>query len=202
MKKQKEIVDKSQTSNLSERLNSAVTGINNRIVEEDKKVILHRRAKDLSKPLISETKGTSFEYVQFALANELYGIEKECIKEVFTIKDLTVLPCVPAFIIGIINYRGRILSVIDMKKFYDLPDAGITEMNYIIILQNKDLEFGILADRIIGVAKAYMDELQKTLPTLKGIREEFLKGITPERVIILDQNKILNDERLIINEQV
>jgi purine-binding chemotaxis protein CheW len=202
MKKQIDTKNKGGISKAVDRLKEAISSNQQNTNDVDIKAILRRRANDLSKALPKETKGSYFEYIQFALADEIFGIEKEFVKEVFFLKDLTPLPCVPNFIVGIINNRGKILSVIDLKKFYDLPDAGITELNSVILLQNNQLEFAILTDKILGVAKAYKDELLKTLPTLKGIREDFLKGITPERVIILDQNKILNDERLIINEQV
>jgi len=202
MKTQKELNNSGKIENIGERLNAALFMIQAREQIIDTKSILKLRAKELAKSLPSETRGEYFEYIQFGLASELFGIEKKFIKEVFPLKDLTPLPCVPAFVIGIINVRGKIISVIDLKKLYDLPDAGITELNRVIILQHNQLEFGILADRILGVEKAYLDELKKSLPTLTEMREDFLRGITPERVVVLDHEKLMNDNRLIVNEQV
>lgn len=202
MRKQKKNDNNSNTANIREQLKSAVTFIQSDKDDIDGKTILQKRAKELSTALSKETRGEYFEYIEFMLADELYGIEKEFIKEVFPLKDLTPLPCVPDFIIGIINVRGKILSVIDLKKFFDLPDSGKNELNSVIILQNNELEFCILADKVLGVGKAYLNEVQKSLPTLKGIREDFLRGITPGRIILLDHNKILNDNQLVINEQV
>jgi purine-binding chemotaxis protein CheW len=62
--------------------------------------------------------------------------------------------------------------------------------------------FGILADAITGIREIPLRILQSTLPTLKGIRGEYLKGITEERTIILDAQKLLSDKNIIVNEEV
>ena len=64
------------------------------------------------------------------------------------------------------------------------------------------MEFGILADVILGVLRVPLRNLQPTLPTLTGIREEYLKGITPGRLAILDAAKLLSDKKLIVHEEV
>jgi len=62
--------------------------------------------------------------------------------------------------------------------------------------------FGILADAILGVRRISLAEIQPSLPTLTGIREKYLKGITPERTVILDAGKLLADEEIVVQEQV
>jgi purine-binding chemotaxis protein CheW len=100
-----------------------------------------------------------------------------------------------------INVRGQILSVIDIKRFFDLPEKGLTDLNKVIILHNDVMEFGILADVIVGVRQIPLRDIQTSLPTLVGIREEYLKGVTRERLVILDAEKLLRDKRLIIQEE-
>jgi purine-binding chemotaxis protein CheW len=112
------------------------------------------------------------------------------------------MPCAPPFVLGIINVRGQILSVIDIKKFFDLPEKGLTDLNKVIILHSDSTEFGILADVILGVRSVSLSELQPSLPTLTGIRQEYLKGVTKERLVILDAAKLLCDKRIIIHEEV
>ena len=60
------------------------------------------------------------------------------------------------------------------------------------------MEFGILADAVTGIRKISLDIIQPVLPTLTGIRAEYLKGVTDERVVILDAKKILGDEKIIV----
>jgi purine-binding chemotaxis protein CheW len=111
------------------------------------------------------------------------------------------VPCTPAFVLGIINVRGRILSIVDLKKFFDLPEKGLGELNKVIILRSDSMEFGVLADAIVGVRALPLAGLQAAIPTLTGVREEYLKGITKDRVAVLDAGKILADKRIIVDEQ-
>jgi purine-binding chemotaxis protein CheW len=90
---------------------------------------------------------------------------------------------------------------VDLKKFFDLPEKGLGELNKVIILKSDNMEFGILADTIAGVRAVPLASLQRAIPTLTGVREEYLKGITPDRVAVLDAEKILADKRIIVDEQ-
>lgn len=142
------------------------------------------------------------EVVEFMLAQECYAIEAEHVRDVYPLEQLTPVPCTPAFVLGIVNLRGEILSVIDIKKFFDLPDKGLTDLNKIIVLDAGRMRFGILADAILGMHAIPMAGVQAPLPTLTGIREEYLKGVTPDRTVILDAGKLLADERIVVQEQV
>ena len=170
---------------------------------DEKKKILKARAKALAQE--SKEKETAEKYievVEFLLAYEKYGIESSYVREIYPLKELTPMPCTPPFVLGVINVRGQILSVIDIKKFFDLPEKGLTDLNKVIILQSDRMEFGILADVVLGVRNVLLSELQPSLPTLTGIREEYLKGVTGERVVILDAEKLLSDKKITVHEEV
>ena len=122
-------------------------------------------------------------------------------REAYPLKDFTPLPGVPPFVLGIANVRGQILSIIDLKKFFDLPEEGLGQLNKLIILRDEQMEFGILADEILGARSIALDAIQAAPPTISGIGAEYLRGVTAERVIILDGEKILNDERIIVHQQ-
>jgi purine-binding chemotaxis protein CheW len=111
------------------------------------------------------------------------------------------VPCTPPFVLGLINVRGQIMSVIDLKKFFDLPEKGLTDLNKVIIVSDDKMEFGILADNVLGVRSLPLAELQPALPTLTGVREEYLKGVTRERTVILDGKKLLGDRKIVIHEE-
>ncbi len=72
----------------------------------------------------------------------------------------------------------------------------------VIILSSGDMEFGILADDILGVSQVPVKDVQESLPTLTDIRAEYLKGVTKDRLTILDAKKILTDKNLIVHEEV
>ena len=138
------------------------------------------------------------EVVEFMLAHERYALELTHIREVYPLNDLTPLPGTPDFVLGIVNVRGQILSIIDIKRFFELPEKGLSNLNQVIILQSDDMEFGILADEILGTKSIPASAVQTSLPTLTGIRAEYLKGVTGERVVILDGEKILSDDEMVV----
>ena len=170
---------------------------------EETRAILKKRARILAQePGKIESKENFMDIVVFRLSQETYGLESAFVREVYPLKDITELPCTPSFVLGIINVRGKILSVIDLKKFFKLPEKGLGDLNKIIIISNATMEFGILADSILGTRRIPHDAIQPSLPTVTGIGAEYLKGVTSESVIVLDGEKILSDEKIIVNEMV
>jgi len=140
--------------------------------------------------------------VEFLLASEYYGIESRYIREVYPIRDYTPLPGTPSFVLGLINVRGQIVSVIDMKKFFDLHDRGMSDLNKAIIIHNDTMEFGILADEILGVRNVAPGEILPPPPTLTGIRKEYLMGITRGQTVILDAKRLLDDGNVVVFEEI
>jgi len=173
------------------------------LTEEEKKNILIKRARILAGEISAEEqRKEASQIVEFILAGERYGIEAIYVREIFPLKDLTPIPCTPSFVAGVINVRHRIVSVIDIKKFFNLPESGITELNKVIILETDDMEVGILADSITGMAGIDINSLEALLPGLTDIGTEYLKGIAEGPLVILDGEKILSDKKLVVSEEV
>ena len=187
---------------LRQRLEAARTAVGSEPAPDEKKAILRKRAKLLARQPLQEKTGGGLDVLEFLLTYETYAIEMRWVAETYPLKDLTPLPCTPPFVAGIINVRGRILSVIDIRKFFDLPEKGLTDLNRVIIVNNGEMEFGILADEILGTRTIPLSEVQPPPLTLTGIREEYLKGVTRERTAILDGARLLADKNLIVHEEV
>jgi len=165
--------------------------------------ILRARAQALARaPRPAPVAGTMLELLEFRLASERYALESRHVEEVHPLRDLTPLPCTPPFILGIVNVRGRILPVIDLKKFFDLPERGVTDLHRIILVRGQGLELGLLADVIVGVRSVAAESLQPSLPTLTGIRADYLKGVSEERLVVLDLDRLLSDPKIIVHEEV
>jgi purine-binding chemotaxis protein CheW len=171
--------------------------------QEDSQRILKARAQALAREAVpAESADASIEVIEFLLAHERYAIASEYVRGVDPLDDFTPLPCTPFFVLGIVNVRGEILSVIDIKKFFELPEKGLTDLNKVIVLESADMVFGIVADAISGVRRIMRAGIQSSLPTLTGIRADYLLGVTADRVVILDAEKLLSDGKLIVQEQV
>jgi purine-binding chemotaxis protein CheW len=169
--------------------------------EADRKRILRQRSRELARDTHGTSAEESLSVVEFDLAGERYGVELTQVREVCLLKELTPVPCTPSFIVGIINLRGEIRTVIDLKKFFELPSKGITELNKIIMLHAGGRELGILADFILGVRSVPISTLQFSLPTLTGVRADYLRGVTHDRLAVLDVAKLLGSARIIVNEE-
>ncbi|MBI1940197.1 MAG: purine-binding chemotaxis protein CheW [Acidobacteria bacterium] len=169
---------------------------------ERKKRVLRARAEALASEPKERPRGDeSLEVVAFLLAYENYAIESSFVREVYPLKELTQLPGTPPFVLGVTSVRGQILSVIDFKKFFDLPEKGLSDLNKLIIVHTDSMEFGVLADAILGVRSIPLADIQPPLPTLTGVRSDYLRGVTKDRLVVLDAAKVMADKRIIVHEE-
>lgn len=166
-----------------------------------RQAIFQQRAAALALAEEEEGSRPASEVVIFRLAHETYAVESPWVLEVYPLRELTPLPGVPPVIAGIIHLRGRILAVVNLKKFFDLPEGGLTDLNKVLVLSSGPMEFGILADEVSGVHRIRSDELHPPPPTLTGIRAAYLKATIPNRLILLDAGKLLADPTLIVQEE-
>jgi purine-binding chemotaxis protein CheW len=163
--------------------------------------VLRERARALARPAADPLAPTdSLELLEFRLAGERYAVETRFISEVQPLRDLTPLPGTPAFVLGIVNLRGRILPVYDLKKFFSLPEQGLTDLHRIVVINGHGLEIGLLADVVVGVRELAPGALSPALPTLSAIASAYLKGVSEERLVVLDLERLLLDPRIVVND--
>lgn len=170
--------------------------------EDQRKVLIARAQALASNATTDETSDAGVELVEFHLAYERHAIESQYVREVYPLEHLTPVPCTPAHVLGVVNLRGEIVSVIDIRVFFDLPRQGLPDLNKLIVLASEHMSFGILVDAVAGTHKIRAADIQPALPAMTGIRESYLKGLTADRMAILDGAKLLSDSRLVVNEQV
>lgn len=166
----------------------------------EKKAILKKRAEKLAESISMPEAKNEIEVIEFTLSGETYAFETAFLKEVFHMKEITPVPLTPAFVKGIINLRGNIISVIDIRVFFELTGGSISNYDRVIILQHKNMTFGITADEIRGIKKVSLENSSSSLADLNAIRQKYLKTVTSSRVVILDGYKLLNDKSLIIKD--
>lgn len=163
--------------------------------------ILRARAQALARPPENaQAAEATLELLEFHLAREHYALETRYVREVHPLKHLTPLPSTPPFVLGIVNVRGRILPVFDIKKFFGLPESGLTDLHRIILVGGNDLELGLLADINVGVLTIAARRVQPPPPTFTGIGTQYLKGITAERLVVLDIGRFLTDPEILVHQ--
>ena len=163
--------------------------------------ILRERAARLARPAVDgAAPADALELLELRLASERDAVETRFVSEVHPLRDLTPLPGTPAFIRGIVNLRGRILPVYDLKKFFGLPEQGVTDLHRIVVVGGDDFEIGLLADMVVGVRVIARAALSPALPTLSAIAAEYLEGVSEESLVVLDLARLLSDPRIVVND--
>jgi len=157
---------------------------------------LRRRARSLAQRRTSELQET-FEVVEFLLDNESYAFEPAFLKEVCSVSVVTQIPCTHPFVAGVLNLRGQIVTIINLKLLLGLSSPSVTVHNKAIILESGNASICFLADEIVGVRKELRSSLKPVPERLKGKAAEYFKGICIDRMVILDARKILSDKRLV-----
>jgi purine-binding chemotaxis protein CheW len=136
--------------------------------------------------------------VEFLLMPERYAVEEKFISEVFFLKEITSIPGTPEYVMGVINLRGKILSVINLKKLFKLKDRGLTDMNKVIVLQNDSMQFGLVCDAIIGSKTIALSNLSPPPLTLQNNGAEFISGVSSEGLILLNASILISSNKIII----
>ncbi len=170
-------------------------------LKEYNEKILKERARRLAKKQEPGLAEGAIEVLRFQLAYEQYAIETKFVREVLQLRDITPLPHVPKFVMGLANIRGEIISVLDIRKFFDLQDELISDLNRLVIVKDQEMTFGFLVDRIRGLDYIIKEKLITDYTALGDVRKEYLLGITPERLIVLDAKKLINDKKIIVHQE-
>lgn len=162
--------------------------------------ILKERARITAREAESKASGNSLMLVEFSLFPETYAIEAEFVKEVLTLKDITPIPGTPDFVMGVINFRGEIISVVNLKNLFGLKEKGLTEMNKVLLLRNEQMAFGLVADAIMGSKQTQWDELSEPPLTLSKTTADFVNGTMGNGTIVLSAERLLSSEKLTVNQ--
>jgi len=172
-----------------------------------------RRAYELALEPPAPVTGKTLDLLVFWLGKERYGVPVSYIREIYPLEQLTPVPRTPSFVAGVFSARGRILSVIDLSAFFELPAIKQSAQTKIIVVADSDLsvgnvqrnnvlEIGILADEVADVVTIFKEDIQPPLTTHTGLRAEYIQGITSDLLVVLNLDALLSDDRLIIQEEL
>jgi purine-binding chemotaxis protein CheW len=164
--------------------------------------VLARRARALERAPEREPAATEvLNVVAFTLGQERYGIEMSWIREITRLPHLALVPGAPAFVAGVINYRGEIVAVFDLRTLLGTASRGLVDMLRVVVVGSERAEFGILASRVLQAETVRPEELsRKPLKSVAGVGGTLVMGVTRDALIVLDGRKLLSDPRLFVNE--
>jgi chemotaxis signal transduction protein len=164
------------------------------------RAVLAERAGKLARaePEIPETE--LIDVLRFQLAYSEYALEMRYIKEVILTGEITPVPGAPAFISGICAVRGQIISLVDLRVLFSLPERGLTDLNRVIVITDGKITFGILADNITGIGTVLSDRMVPPAPDPGTRNTRSVKGIVDGTLMVLDGGLLLADPAMIIDE--
>ena len=134
--------------------------------------------------------------VCFRIGNETFGVDIFAVREIVRVQDITKVPGAPEFVLGVINLRGRIISVVDLGRQLGMAPSEITSTSRILVIHLDGLSVGFLVDAATSVMKVPGDAIEPPPDMIGGIKADYLDGVAKldERLaILLNLRKVLTN---------
>ncbi|HHO76459.1 MAG TPA: chemotaxis protein CheW [Deltaproteobacteria bacterium] len=151
---------------------------------------------------MNETQGSngiSTQFVTFALGEQTYGIPIMKLNEIIAYQQLTTIPNLPGFIKGVLNLRGLVIPVIDLRERFNMESKGYDQLTVIIILEIAGQTMSVIVDSVSDVITLQSDAIKPRPHFSSGIHTEFIQGMgikDNKFIILLDVEKVLAPQDL------
>jgi purine-binding chemotaxis protein CheW len=138
-------------------------------------------------------------FLTFILGSEVYGIEILKVREIIGLMDITTVPQTPYYMKGVINLRGKVIPIIDLRLKFSMQEEEYTQETCVIVVEVNDTSIGIIVDSVSEVSDISSGEIEEAPSFGKGIDTDFIFGLgkVKEKIIILlDIETVLSSEEL------
>ncbi|WP_461834045.1 chemotaxis protein CheW [Desulfothermus sp.] len=135
--------------------------------------------------------------VSFRLGDEEFGVDIMQVQEIIRMQDITSVPNAPEFVEGVINLRGRVIPIIDLRKRFGLEEKSHDKATRIIVVKVDDLTVGLVVDEVSEVLRIPADTVEPPPPIVAGVESEYIRGVgklEDRLLILLDLSKTLSKE--------
>lgn len=139
------------------------------------------------------------QFMTFQVAEEEFGIDVMRVQELIRYQKPSRIPNAPKAISGVINFRGHIIPVIDMRRKFNFEPGKYDEFSVIIVLDVKDKIMGLLVDRVLDIVPIVKEDVQGTLDFQREFDAEYLCGVGKvgeQLVFLLDPDELLSQREL------
>jgi purine-binding chemotaxis protein CheW len=139
------------------------------------------------------------QWVTFQLDNETYGVNVMAVKEVLKFQDIAPVPGAPDYVMGIINIRGTVISVINTRRRFGLPDREADDNTRIVIIEIGRHVIGIVVDSVAEVVYLRRSEIETAPQVNKDETARFITGVCHRDdalLILVELDKLLTEEEL------
>jgi purine-binding chemotaxis protein CheW len=142
---------------------------------------------------------TEGKFLTFVLGSEVYGIEILKVREIIKLMDITTVPRTPDYMKGVINLRGKVIPIINLRSKFSMPEIEHTQETCIIVVEVNKTSIGIIVDSVSEVSNINSGEIEDAPHLGQDIDTNFILGLgkTKERIVILlDIEQVLSSEEL------
>ncbi len=137
------------------------------------------------------------QWVTFRLGDEKYGINVMQVQEVLRITEIAPVPGAPSYVLGIINLRGNVVTVIDTRNRFGLMSKETDDSSRVVIIETENHIIGILVDSVAEVVELRASEMENAPNVGNEESSKYIQGVTStenELLILVDLNKFLSDD--------
>jgi purine-binding chemotaxis protein CheW len=137
------------------------------------------------------------QWVTFKLDNETYGINVMQVQEVLRYSEIAPVPGAPLYVLGIINLRGNVVTVIDTRQRFGLESSDVTDNTRIVIIEAEKQVIGILVDSVAEVVYLKVSDIDEAPNVGNDDSARFIQGVSNregELLILVDLNQLLSDD--------
>jgi purine-binding chemotaxis protein CheW len=163
------------------------------------------RSLTMTEDQVQAATGDEKQYVSFILDNEEYGVPILKVQEIIRFTSLTRVPRASEFIEGVLNLRGRVIPVIDLRKRFSLPQAERDRNTRIVVVEVDNRTVGIIVDGVREVLQINSADIEPAPPLGSRVRTDFIEGmgkVGDRLMILLEIDKILSAEEKTALEEV
>jgi purine-binding chemotaxis protein CheW len=157
---------------------------------------------------VAEKKGVSDhegKFLTFALSNEEYGIEILKVREIMGLMEITPVPQTPDYMKGVINLRGKVIPIIDLRLKFAMPEVEHTKETCIIVAEVGTAQVGVIVDNVSEVTDIKGEDIEESPNFGQEIDTNFIMGLGKTKkkiVILLDIERVLTIEELKMVEEI
>lgn len=167
---------------------------------EHARAILDERARKLARtPPRQPDASEVLQLVTFQLGGERFAIEALFVREMIHLEHVTPVPDAPDFLLGTANLRGEVVAVIDVRGFFGSALEGMPSKATTLVLGEQRVEFALLVDLVEEVSTFRTTDFFDATAAISAPGREWVRGIAPSGVILLDARILLNDPRLFVD---
>lgn len=170
------------------------------MTEYDLKILKERARILAAERKVEISEESVLDVTVFGVGEDLFAVDLWDIKEVWPLTAVTPLPGAPRHILGMINARGRIVTLNDLRVILSIKQTAEFQPRHGVVLSSKSMEMALGADFLEGVRRLPSSDILPPPSTLEASQKKYVRGVTQDRLVLLDSVAFLSSKELVVDQ--